>query len=156
MSFSPVSPVVRSILGVIFISALLALYLAATLNIGIVLVGTGDPVAVIMGIALFILPVVGAWALVRELMFGVQSAKLTRRLADEGGLPVDDLPHRPSGRAVREAADREFPAYAAAVEAAPTSWQARFRLGLAYDACGDRRRARASIREAIALSKTAS
>ena len=155
MALSPVSPVVRSIFGVMLMSALLALYLAATLNMGIVLVQTGDGVAVTMGIALFILPVVGAWALVRELVFGYQSAKLTRLLAAEGGLPVDDLPHRPSGRAVRESADRAFPAYAAAVEAAPTSWQARFRLGLAYDACGDRRRARASIREAINLSRTA-
>ena len=67
------------------------------------------------------------------------------------GLPVDDLPHLPSGRTVRDAADEEFPSYAAAAAAEPESWRAQFRLGLAYDASGDRRRARASIREAIRL-----
>jgi Flp pilus assembly protein TadD len=37
------------------------------------------------------------------------------------------------------------------VEQDPASWRAWFRLGLAYDASGDRRRARGAIRRAIAL-----
>jgi hypothetical protein len=131
------------------------LYLGFAFNIGLVLVSTGKPVGIAMGIAMFILPIIGAWALIRELLFGFRSAKLSRILDAEGGLPVDDLPHRPSGRTVRQAADTEFPAYAAAVEAEPESWRAMFRLGLAYDASGDRRRARASIRSAIALYRAA-
>lgn len=154
MNFLPTSPVARTILGVAFITALLALYLSFAFNIGIVLVSTGKPVGIAMGVAMFILPIIGTWALVRELMFGFRSAKLTRILDSEGGLPVDDLPHLPSGRTVRQAADLEFPAYAAAVEAEPESWRARFRLGLAYDACGDRRRARAAIRESIRLYRS--
>lgn len=151
MNFLPTSPVARTMLGVAFISALLLLYLSFAFNIGIVLVTTGKPVGIAMGIAMFILPIIGVWALVRELLFGFRSAKLTRILDAEGGLPVDDLPHLPSGRTVRDAADDEFPAYAAAAAAEPESWRAQFRLGLAYDASGDRRRARASIREAIRL-----
>jgi hypothetical protein len=146
-----IAPKTRAILGVAFISALLLIYLAFTFNIGLVLVGTGSPIGIAMGVAMFVLPIVGTWALIRELMFGFRSAKLTKILDEEGGLPVDDLPHRPSGRAVREAADAEFPKYAAEAQAEPESWRAQFRLGLAYDACGDRRRARASIREAIRL-----
>ena len=117
------------------------------------MVMSGQPVLIIMGLALVILPVVGAWALFRELRFGIVSARLVRQLEHEGNLPVDDLPHTPSGRTVRAAADEEFPAFAAEVDAAPESWRAWFRLGLAYDASGDRKRARESIRTAIALYK---
>jgi len=46
-----------------------------------------------------------------------------------------------------------FPEFAAALQANPESWQAWLRLGLAYDACGDRRRARWAVRRAIALAK---
>lgn len=130
---------------------MLAIYLALTVQIAVALVTSHDAIAIAMGVALFILPVVGTWSLVRELIFGLQSAKLTRILSSEGTLPEDDLPHLPSGRTNRDAADEAFPAFAAEVEANPASWRAWFRLGLAYDACGDRRRARSSIRKAITL-----
>jgi hypothetical protein len=107
----------------------------------------------VMGAALIVLPIVGAWALWREIAFGMYSTKLVNVLESEGALPGDDLPHRPSGRPIRADADKEFPAYAAAVDAAPKSWRAWCRLGLAYDASGDRKRARAAIRSAIALHK---
>jgi Flp pilus assembly protein TadD len=64
------------------------------------------------------------------------------------------LPTRASGRPLRDAADAAFPAYQAEVEQDPASWRAWFRLGLAYDASGDRRRARGAIRRAIALHGT--
>lgn len=148
------TPRVGTIIGVVFISALLVLYLVFTANIAIVLWATGTPIGMAMGVALFILPAIAIWALARELIFGMRSAALTRILESEGGLPIDNLPHRPSGRTVREAADLEFPAYAAAVDAAPNDWRAWFRLGLAYDASGDRRRARSAIRTAIYLSRS--
>jgi len=37
------------------------------------------------------------------------------------------------------------------VEAHPDDWRAWYRLGLAYDASGDRRRARGAVRQAIQL-----
>ena len=67
-----------------------------------------------------------------------------------GGLPVDDLPRRPSGRVDRAAADEAFGRYKAAAEAAPDDWRVWFRLSTAYDAAGDRKRARAAMRTAIA------
>ncbi|MFP3380386.1 tetratricopeptide repeat protein, partial [Bacillus sp. SIMBA_069] len=54
---------------------------------------------------------------------------------------------------LRDAADEQFPQYRAEVEAAPESWRAWFRLGLAYDASGDRRRAREALRQAIRLER---
>jgi len=143
----------RAVIGTVVMAVLLVVYLAATLQLAIALLASGMPVAMAMGVALVILPVAGAWALVRELMFGVASARLIRTLEAEGGLPVDDLEHHPSGRPVRADADAEFPQYAAEVEASPESWRAWLRLGLAYDASGDRRRARAAVRSAIRLNR---
>jgi len=141
--------------GVIVMAVLLGLYLAFAVQYGIVLITTGEPVAIAMGVALLILPFIGGWVLVRELVFVRNGQRLLRTLTAEGGLPVDDLPRMPSGRIVPEAADAEFPQYKEAVEAEPESWRAWLRLGLAYDASGDRGRARWATREAIRLQKAA-
>ncbi len=132
---------------------LLTLYLVLVANRALSLMVSGDAVGVVMGVALFVLPVIGAWALGREFLFGASAERLVRLLADEGALPGEDLPRRASGRPIRGAADQAFPAYRDEAEASPTSWRAWFRLGLAYDASGDRRRARHAIRHAIELEK---
>lgn len=132
---------------------LLVLYLVLVGLRAVAFLGTGRPLGVAIGIALLVLPVLGAWALVRELLFGARSTRLMRTLAAEGGLPADDLPRRPSGRVERAAADAAFQRYADAVERDPGEWRAWLRLGLAYDRSGDRRRARAAVRRAIALSR---
>ncbi len=117
---------------------------------GVLLIGTGDPVAVGLGIAVLVIPLVGLYLVWRELQFGRRTEALAQELDLEGGLPVDDLPRRPSGRIERSAADAAFAKYQSEVEAAPTDWRTWFRLSTAYDAAGDRRRARASMRTAIA------
>lgn len=142
--------------GVAVMSALLALYLVLVAQRAVQFVLTGEPIAIALGVALIVLPMLGAWALGRELLFGFRAQQLANRLGAEGGLPVDDLEKRPSGRPVREAADAEFPRYRAAVEQAPEDWRGWYRLALAYDASGDRKRARQAVRTAIALERTAS
>jgi cytochrome c-type biogenesis protein CcmH/NrfG len=132
-------------------SRVAALLMAVLLVVYLILMASGVPLGIVMGLALIIFPLIAAWAVGRELMFGVQTQKLVHILDAEGGLPVDDLPHRPSGRPLRDAADAAFPSYRSDVESQPTSWRAWFRLGLAYDASGDRKRARHALREAIRL-----
>jgi hypothetical protein len=117
---------------------------------GVLLIGTGDPVAVVLGIAVLVIPVLGAYLVWRELQFGRRTEVLARELEAVGGLPVDDLPRRPSGRIDRAAADAAFVKYKAEAEAAPEDWRVWFRLSTAYDAAGDRRRARSTMRTAIA------
>jgi hypothetical protein len=134
-------------------AALLALYIVLVAVRAVAFLGTGQPIGVGIGIALLVLPVLGAWALVRELLFGVRSTRLVRTLAAEGGLPADDLPRRPSGRVDRTAAEAVFDGYAEAVQRDEGDWRAWLRLGLVYDASGDRRRARAAVRRAIALAQ---
>ncbi len=115
--------------------------------------GSGDPINVVLGIAVFAFPVVGGWLVWREVQFGRHSAVLGRTLAEESGLPVDDFPRRPSGRMVIDAAQEWFERERQSVEADPDNWQCWYRLGLAYDAARDRRRAREAIRESIRLAQ---
>jgi hypothetical protein len=139
----------------ILMAALLALYIVLIGWRAVQFVATGEPIAVGIGIALIVLPLVGAWALGRELLFGVRSQRLVAVLDAEGALPEETLPTRASGRPLREAADEDFARFQAEVEAAPEDWRTWFRLGLAYDASGDRRRARKAIIRAIALERSA-
>ena len=135
-------------------AALLLLYLVFIVQYSLVLIGVGEPIAIAMGIALLVLPLVGAWALAVELLFAFRAERLLKVLTAEGGLPVDDLPRLPSGRPDPEEADKTFPLYQAEVEADPDSWRAWYRLGLAYDASGDRKRARWATRQAIRLERS--
>ena len=119
---------------------------------GVALLGSGSAVGVVLGLAILVVPVVGVALVVREIQFGRSCAALADVLASEDGLPVDDLPKRPSGRVDRAAADTQFERMREEAERAPDSWRAWFRLALAYDAAGDRTRARAAARHAVDLS----
>jgi hypothetical protein len=116
---------------------------------GVLLVAEGGTVPVLLGLAVIVFPLVGLYVVWRELRFGLATQTLARELEAAGELPVDDLPRRPSGRPERAAADAAFEVRKAAVEAAPSDWRAWFALATAYDAAGDRRRAREAMRTAI-------
>jgi hypothetical protein len=130
------------------VTLLLVFYLVVSFQRSILLLTDNNLAAKAIGAAYLVLPVVGAWALIRELMFGARTEKMARILEAEGGLPVDELPRTPAGRIIRAAADQEFEKYKAEAEAAPDDWRSWFRLSCAYDAAGDRKRARASMRDA--------
>lgn len=142
----------RALSAALLMGALLALYLVVVSARAVAFLGSGQPVGVAIGAALAVLPVLGAFALVREFRFGMQANRLIRRLSDEGLLP-DDPPRRPSGRVDREAADARFGGFRDDTVDHPDDWRSWLRLGLAYDASGDRRRARAAVRQAITLAR---
>jgi len=144
----------KNFTAALVMAALLVLYFVLVIEHAFDLLGTGILVGQIEGVALLVLPLIGAYALFAELLFGARAARLLRLMTERGALPVDDMPHRPSGRPVRSAADAEFPRYQAEVEAAPSDWTRWYRLALAYDACGDRRRARWATRRAIRVERT--
>ena len=143
----------RPLVGALFMAVLLVAYLAFTLNYAWILINDSSALVVAMGYALVVLPVVGAWALALELRFAVVSSRLMKVLEAEGGMPHEEFSITPSGRADRAQAQKVFEDFAAAAHENPESWQAWLRLGLAYDASGDRRRARWAVRRAIGLSK---
>lgn len=140
-------------IGALVMAALLLLYLVFAIYYAIVLFGVGEPVPIAMGVALLVLPLLGIFALIAELRFGIGAERLAKRLEAEGGAPVDPLPASASGRVDKASALEVFPRYQAAVEADPESWREWFRLALAYDAGGDRRRARWATRQALKLAR---
>jgi cytochrome c-type biogenesis protein CcmH/NrfG len=133
------------------LSLVVLFYLVTLGQRGWVLVTSGEPGGVALGVGVLLLPVVVAWAVWRELRFGLATQKMARQLTGEGGMPVDDLPRTPAGRVDREAADASFARFREQTEAAPQDWRSWFRLACAYDVAGDRRRARAAMRHATRL-----
>jgi hypothetical protein len=127
--------------------AALAVYFALIGYRGVFLVEQRHLGLKVLGVAVLILPLIGIWVVVAEVRFGLATQRLAGMLADE---PEDEpLPRLPSGRIDRVAADARFEQRRAEVEAAPEDWQRWYRLAIAYDDAGDRRRARAAMRTAI-------
>ncbi len=159
MTHQPASRVGFRKSAALAMAALLALYVILAGDRSVRFIATGEPLAVAVGVALIVMFLVGAWALVREVAFGMQLERAVADLEAEGGMPVP-LQGTPSGRADRESAERAFPVAKADVEAHPESWQSWLRLSMAYDAARDRRRARHAARTALgmrrALRKTGS
>ena len=131
--------------------ALLTLYLVHIAQQGFVMLTSGSVAGIVLGAGMILLPILGAWALVREVLFGARIQRMAQELAASGELAEDTLPRTPSGRVDREASAVEFESFAAAVEQEPNNWKAWFNLACMYDAGGERKRARAAMRNAWAL-----
>ena len=132
--------------------AFTVLYCVLLGNTALHLIAVDMLVAKMMGILLLVFPVIGLVFSVREFVFGSQLDKLQKRISAEGNWPVFDLELRPSGRATKQSAMQNFAVQQQRVEADETNYLAWFSLGLAYDAAGDRRRAREAMRKALKLA----
>ena len=131
----------------------LVLYLLLVGYQGWLLLTSGRALGAVLGAAILVLPVLGGYVAWRELQFGAAAARLAADLHAMGRWPTEQLPTRPSGRPERAAADTVFSLRKDEVDVHPDDWAAWFRLGLAYDDAGDRRRARQAVRHAIALRR---
>ena len=129
----------------------LAAYVVLVLWRVLLLLRDGSGPAVVLALAVLAISLLVVWLVWREVRLGLAMQRMGTQLAAEGGLPVDDLPRRPSGRVERGAADAAYARHQAEVEAAPQDWRSWYRLALAYDAAGDRRRARSAMRHAAGL-----
>ena len=133
--------------------ALLSVYLLLLANWAVGMIAVGSLLGIVMGILVLAFPILGAYAIYRELRFGLRVEKMGKELESKNEWPVFQLVLRPSGRPTRESADENFKMVAEAAKANPSDWKAQFALSLAYDACGDRPRARKAMAEAMALYK---
>lgn len=140
-------------LGVFLIGAALVLYFVLMGQKAILFIASGDPVGIAMGIALIVLPLIGAWALVREIQFGIHAEKLGTQLNSEGGMPEAETELTPSGRIAKADAEPLIQRYTAEAAASSDDWRAQYRLGVVQDAAGRRKDARASIRAAIQIAR---
>ncbi|MGW3247820.1 hypothetical protein [Streptomyces sp. NPDC001070] len=133
------------------LAAVLVVYFVLAGARGVWLIQDGRPVTVVLGVAVLVLPLVGAWFLVRTTQFARDADRLARELEAEGGLPEDELVRTPSGRIDRDSADAVFAKRKAEAEAAPEDWRTWFRLAVAYHDARDTPRARKAMQRAIAL-----
>ncbi|MFQ6331463.1 hypothetical protein ACLMAL_35795 [Nocardia sp. CWNU-33] len=123
-------------------------------RISVSLIGSGDVAAIVIGIGVLILPLLGVWMVVATVRAALSHQHLARRIHDEGlELDTSALPRRPSGRIEREAADALFDRVKQEWEADPDNWRVSYRLARAYDYAGDRTRARETMRRAVALER---
>lgn len=120
----------------------------------VVFIGSGEPAAIGLGVALLAFPLIGVWVLVTTLRAGLAHQRLARLAREQGmELDVSELPTRPSGRIERDAADELFMTVKAELEADPDNWVRWYRLARAYDFAGDRSRARETMRTAVRMQE---
>jgi tetratricopeptide (TPR) repeat protein len=130
------------------------MYLVLVADRSFALVGSGEPVGIAIGSLMLFLPAVAFWGIFMELRFGLRIEKLGDVLKKENAWPQFPFELRPSGRPTKESAQEVFDQFRKSVEADQTNWKAWFALGLAYDAAGDRPRARKAMRQAISLANS--
>ncbi|MFI9625834.1 hypothetical protein [Streptomyces sp. NPDC052042] len=132
-------------------AAVLVFYFVLVGSRGVLLIKHGTPLTVVFGVAVLILPVIGAWFLWKNTQFVARANALAAELDAEGGLPVDELVRTPSGRIDRDSADEVFARRRAETEDSPDDWRCWFRLAVAYQDARDTPRARKAMQRAIAL-----
>lgn len=142
-------------LGAIVMSLLLIMYLVLVGTRAVEMIQSGVAAGVAMGSLLLVFPAIGAWLVIAELRFGLKIEALGKRIEQEGTWPQFAFELRPSGRVIRSSAEAVFDEYRLAAQAKPEDFHSWFNLGLAYDAAGDRRRARAAMRKALKLANAA-
>lgn len=136
----------------VLLTAALVVYLVLLAGRGVALLRTRDTVAVLLGVGVLLLPVLGVWIVITTWRSGMRVQRLARRLDAEGELPdVSELPKLPSGRVDRSAADEWFEQRHRELEQHRDDWRYWYRLAQAYDMAGDRRRARSTMRVAVEL-----
>jgi hypothetical protein len=142
---------VRSVVLLVGATALVGAYMLVR---ALDLLRTGSLAGALLGIGVLLLVVLGGVLVAAEVRLGLGSARLARRLADEGDPGEDpDLPRTPSGRLRPEAAEALFALRKSQVEAAPDDWRTWWRLAAAYGEARDTGRGRKAMRKAIALER---
>ncbi|NBQ98239.1 MAG: hypothetical protein EBU12_08515, partial [Microbacteriaceae bacterium] len=98
-------------LGAVVMAALVLMYVALLGQKGYLFLLEANPVAKVIGGSILVIPVVGAWAIYRELRFGLAIEKLGKLLENEGNWPRFRFGVLPSGRANKAEALQEFQEY---------------------------------------------
>lgn len=142
----------RAKLWVIVMTLLALTYVGLLGGRSLSLMSESNPIAVTMGVAMAAFPIVAVWAIWREIRFGMAAERITKR-ALELEIPELELELRPSGRATKESAARAFESVKASFD--ESEWTQWLLLSEAYEAAGDRKRARECMRKAISLADPA-
>jgi hypothetical protein len=137
-----------------FMCAALVVYFVLLGRAAVVLITSGEPAAIGLGVAVFGFPIIGLWVMIATLRAGFAHQRLARAVGEQGmELDVSALPRLPSGRIQRDAADALFQTVKAELEEDPDDWRRWYRLARAYDYAGDRGRARETMKTAVQMEE---
>ncbi|MFW0179305.1 hypothetical protein [Rothia sp. P7208] len=128
----------------------LTLYLLMSMRYALALFQAGTSTGYLMGAGMIGLPILGGWAMIREILFGIRVEKLEQQLhlEDTSNSYRELLQQLDDGQA-----QELFNTMEKLIEQEPHSWKNWFVLGRIYEVLKDRKRARKSIRIALALSE---
>lgn len=113
---------------------------------------TGTVTGIVLGVSLGVIGTVAAILIVNQIRFGLSADRLLKKLVEEGderGYP--DLPRRPSGRVLPDAARNYVEKCRADVDADPADWRLWFLLAGSFEIAHDRRNAVLALARANAL-----
>lgn len=114
----------------------------------------GQPIAVTMGLAILVFPLLAIATLFFELRFGLRLSKL-EKLFTQSGMQVPEYLLKPSGRAEAESGRQIFQQIKSQLENDESNFLIWYLLADSYDKLGDRKRARSAARQAISRAKQA-
>lgn len=130
----------------LILAAVLSVYLFFAASRGIDLIRTDDPAVQALGVAVLILPILGAFLVIREIRFGKLSYQMGQ-VIDEAYLPAADI-----------AADQKNANLVAAIDRAKEdmdNWKAWYSVALAYELMNERKLAREAMRYSVELFQAA-
>ena len=138
-------------LAAVALTVIVALYFAFVANLAFAFVRAPELAAKGLGLAMLVLPLVGAWWLFHEWRLGITVQRMASQLDREGRLPLHDGETDRTGRLTEEAAEAVFEVARRTAEESPEDWVAWFHVAHAYEANRDRKMARSSMRHAAEL-----
>ncbi|HTZ14838.1 MAG TPA: hypothetical protein VMC78_14650, partial [Mycobacterium sp.] len=85
--------ILRLLLTIAFMCAALLVYIVLLGRSAVLMIGSGRAIAVVLGVALLILPAIGLWAMIATLRAGFAHQKLAHLVVEDGmELDVSALP----------------------------------------------------------------
>ena len=130
----------------LILTAILLVYLGFTILRGIDFLQVDDPAVQALGIAVLVLPILGAILIYREIKFGKLSYLMGQTISEDY-LPAIDLSETQKRDYLDKAIER--------AKAQMQSWQAWYSVALAYDLLKERKLAREAMKYSVELYQEA-
>lgn len=130
----------------LILTAILSVYLVFTILRAIDFLQVDDPAVKALGIAILVLPILGAILILREIKFGKLSYQMGQTI-DESFLPTAQLSEDQKSEFLDQAIER--------AKSQMDSWQAWYSVALAYDLLKERKLAREAMQYSVELYQAA-
>lgn len=140
---------IKNVIAAVLVTLLLAVFMWAAAVRLAAMIATGHPLMIAIAVAVALVLIAVLYAIYSEWRTAMTVSTMSREFERDGLLVVDDLPRSPGGRIDRTIADEQFVTIREQAQDNPNDPVALYNLAFAYDASGDRKRARATLRAAV-------